>query len=420
MTIALRVEGVSKQYRIYDKPSHRLTETITRGRVKRHREFWALRDVSFAIEKGATTGVIGPNGSGKSTLLQIVTGTLEPTHGSVHYDGRVSALLELGAGFNLEFTGLENVYMNGALQGLSRAQVEKLLPEIERFAEIGDFIHQPVKTYSSGMFVRLAFAAAISVNPDLLIVDEALSVGDAVFQHRCLRRIKQMQEQGATILFVSHDPGAVRALCSHAILLNAGRVHTQGKPADVLNVYQKLIMEREEAFDQSEPQPAQPVTDDLQDLPPLRYSLRHGDRSAEILSAELLQDNRPCPEIIESGTPLTARLRARFHRDIHDPLFGFLIRNKHGINAYGANTDQKGVHFDTVRSGEIVEVSFNFDAWLGTASYSVAFAVHSADGVSYDWLDDVAFFRVVHETPVEGVANLNASARGRRLALRDG
>jgi ABC-type polysaccharide/polyol phosphate transport system ATPase subunit len=412
-TIALRVEGVSKQYRIYDKPSHRLTETLTRGRVRRHREFWALRDVSFALERGTTTGVIGPNGSGKSTLLQIVTGTLEPTHGSVHYDGRVSALLELGAGFNLEFTGLENVFMNGALQGLSRAEVERLLPEIERFAEIGDFIHQPVKTYSSGMFVRLAFAVAISTQPDLLIVDEALSVGDAVFQHRCLRRIKQMQEQGATILFVSHDPGAVRALCNRALLLNAGRVVADGKPADALNVYQKLIMEREEAYDQAEPRV---VTDDLNDLPPLRYGFRHGDQSAEILSAEILKDGLPCPEIIESGAALTVRLRARFKRDLRDPLFGFLIRNKHGINAYGANTDQKGVHFDLVRAGEIVEVTFNFDAWLGTASYSVAFAVHSADGVSYDWLDDAAFFRVVHDTPVEGVANLNASAHGRRLA----
>ena len=420
MSIALRVEGVSKQYRIYDKPSHRLTETITRGRMKRHREFWALRDVSFALAKGTTTGIIGPNGSGKSTLLQIVTGTLEPTHGSVHYEGRVSALLELGAGFNLEFTGVENVFMNGALQGLSRSEIEALMPEIERFAEIGDFIHQPVKTYSSGMFVRLAFAAAISVRPDLLIVDEALSVGDAVFQHRCLRRIKQMQEQGATILFVSHDPGAIRALCSHAILLNSGCVVSQGKPADVLNVYQKLIMEREEAYAAADPQENLTAAAEMTHLPPLRYDFRHGDGSAEILSAELLQDGHSCPEIIESGTPLTVRLRVRFNRDIADPLFGFLIRNKHGVNAYGANTDQKGVHFALARTGEIVEVSFEFAAWLGTEAYSVSFATHSADGVSYDWLDGAAFFRVVDAVPVEGVANLNAIAQGRRLTLHNG
>src|SRR5215510_7262966 len=214
MTTALRVENVSKQYRIYATPADRLKESLTRGRLKRHEEFWALKDVSFEIEKGTTTGIIGPNGSGKSTLLQIITGTLNPTHGNVDYDGRVAALLELGAGFNPEFTGIENVFMNASLLGFSRRQTEALLPEIERFAEIGPFIHQPVKTYSSGMYVRLSFSIAIAASPDILIIDEALAVGDAVFQHRCIRRLKQMQESGTTILFVSHDPAAVRYLCS--------------------------------------------------------------------------------------------------------------------------------------------------------------------------------------------------------------
>src|SRR5262244_1141135 len=253
MPAALRVESISKQYRIYNRPSDRLKESLTRGHWKWHREFWALRDVSFEIEAGTTTGIIGPNGSGKSTLLQFITGTLEATHGSVWYDGRIAALLELGAGFNPEFTGIENVFMNASLMGFTRKETEELLPNIERFAEIGDFIHQPVKSYSSGMYVRLAFATAISTDPQILIIDEALSVGDAVFQHRCLRRIKQMQEHGTTILFVSHDPSAVKALCSRAILLNNGRIDTDGKPADVLNRYQGLIMEREEAYDRTEP-----------------------------------------------------------------------------------------------------------------------------------------------------------------------
>src|SRR5262245_23257792 len=185
MSIALRVEGVSKQYRIYDYPSDRLKEMVTRGRWKRHHEFWALREISFEIEAGTTTGIIGPNGSGKSTLLQIITGTLEPTHGNVWHEGRIAALLELGAGFNPEFTGIENIFMNAALIGFSRSETEALIPDIERFAEIGDFIRQPVKTYSSGMYVRLAFSIAISANPQILIIDEALAVGDAVFQHRC-------------------------------------------------------------------------------------------------------------------------------------------------------------------------------------------------------------------------------------------
>src|SRR5438128_4228411 len=182
MTSALHVQGVSKCYRIYDHPGDRLKEMVTRGRWKRHRQFWALQDIDFEIEKGTTTGIIGPNGSGKSTLLQIITGTLEPTHGAVHHEGRIAALLELGAGFNPEFTGLENIYLNAALMGLSRSETDARLPEIKRFAEIGDFVKQPVKTYSSGMYIRLAFAIAVSADPQILIVDEALAVGDAVFQ----------------------------------------------------------------------------------------------------------------------------------------------------------------------------------------------------------------------------------------------
>src|SRR5215210_7026430 len=247
----LRVDAVSKQYRIYDRPADRLKETLTRGRWKAHREFWALSDVSFAVEPGTTTGIIGPNGSGKSTLLQIITGTLEPTHGSVSIKGRVAALLELGAGFNPEFTGIENIFMNASLMGFSRAQTEALLPEIERFAEIGDFIHQPVKTYSSGMFVRLAFSIAISAAPDILIVDEALAVGDAIFHHRCTRRLNEMQAAGVTILFVSHDAAAVRALCSRAILLSEGRMVAEGDPQDVLNRYQKIIMARENKYEKA-------------------------------------------------------------------------------------------------------------------------------------------------------------------------
>src|SRR5947207_14498175 len=249
MTAALRVEKVSKQYRIYERPGDRLKESLTRGLVRRHQEFWALRDVDFEIEAGTTVGIVGPNGCGKSTLLQIISGTLAPTHGDVWHEGRISALLELGAGFDAEFTGAENVSMNASLLGLSRRETEALFPQIERFAEIGEFLYQPVKTYSSGMYVRLAFAIASSVEPDILIVDEALAVGDAVFQHRCLRRIKELHERGTTVLFVSHDAAAVRALCSRALLLNHGRMIADGAPADVLNRYQDIIMERERAFE---------------------------------------------------------------------------------------------------------------------------------------------------------------------------
>src|SRR3989442_9368176 len=280
MTTALRVEDVSKLYRIYNRPYDRLKETLTRGRRKCHREFWALKDISFAVEAGTTTGIIGPNGSGKSTLLQIITGTLEPTHGTVWHEGRIAALLELGAGFNMEFSGIENIFMNASLMGFSRSETEALLPEIERFAEIGPFIHQPVKTYSSGMYIRLAFSVAVSASPRILIVDEALAVGDAVFQHRCTRRLKQMQESGVTIFFVSHDPGAVRYLCSHAILINAGRMVADGKPVDVLNRYQKLIMERKEAFEADRTHSGSNGSGssffDGQKRAPLTFNYRHG------------------------------------------------------------------------------------------------------------------------------------------------
>jgi lipopolysaccharide transport system ATP-binding protein len=420
MTVALLVERVSKQYRIYERPGDRLKESLTRGLLRRHQEFWALRDVDFEIEAGTTVGIVGPNGCGKSTLLQIVSGTLAPTHGDVWHEGRIAALLELGAGFDTEFTGVENVYMNASLLGLSRRETNALFPAIERFAEIGPFLYQPVKTYSSGMYVRLAFAIAASVEPDILIIDEALAVGDAVFQHRCLRRINELHERGATVLFVSHDAAAVRALCSRAILLKAGSIIADGKPADVLNLYQKIIMEREQAYDAESvaltSRAGQPADESMA---PLSFAYRHGDGSAEILAAELTDANQARVEIVETGEPLTLRLRTRFHYDVADPVIGFLIRSSHGIHAYGTNTKEQQIAFGAVRSGEVLEVSFAFDCWLGVDQYTISLAVHSRDGQAYDWLDAALFLRVTSMTLTEGIANLNASVTVRHCALRD-
>ena len=417
MTAALRVEKVSKQYRIYDRPGDRLKESLTRGLLRRHQEFWALRDVDFEIESGTTVGIVGPNGCGKSTLLQIISGTLAPTHGDVWHEGRIAALLELGAGFDPEFTGVENVYMNASLLGLTRRETDALFPAIERFAEIGPFLYQPVKTYSSGMYVRLAFAIAASVEPDILIIDEALAVGDAVFQHRCLRRINELHERGATVLFVSHDAAAVRALCSRAILLRTGSVIADGKPADVLNLYQKIIMEREQAYEaEAGPLRSEPTAAD-ESLPPVSYAYRHGDRSAEIIGAELTDATHARVEIIESGEPLTLRVLARFHHDVDDPVIGFLIRNSHGIHAYGTNTKEQQMEFGAVRSGEVIEVTFAFDCWLGVDQYTISLAIHSRDGQAYDWLDAALFVRVTSTTLTEGIANLNASVTTRQRAL---
>lgn len=424
---ALSVENLSKQFRIYERPADRLAETMTRGLLRRHRPFWALRDISFAVEPGTTTGIIGPNGCGKSTLLQIIAGTLEATGGSVRTFGRINALLELGAGFNPEFTGLENIRMNSALMGISTREMRVLLPEIERFAEIGDFIRQPVKTYSSGMYIRLAFAVAVSHAPDILIVDEALAVGDAVFQHRCLRRIKEMQQAGTTVLFVSHDPAAVRALCSRAILLNAGRVVADSAPADVLNRYQQLIMRRETDYD-AEGEAARHHAaveaseahedDDAIDYAPLHYNYRHGDGSAEIVSAELFDDARRTIDAVESGAPLYVRMRARFNRRISAPVFGFVVRNRHALQIYGVNTEHQ-IDFGEVAPGEIVEVTFRLNCWLGVDDYTVSLAVHSSaimeGGVSYDWLDDVLTFCVTSTRTIEGLVNLDAEVTGRKL-----
>ncbi|HJR09139.1 MAG TPA: ABC transporter ATP-binding protein [Pyrinomonadaceae bacterium] len=455
MSTALRVEGVAKQYRIYDHPSDRLKETLTRGWLKRHREFWALREISFEIERGTTTGIVGPNGSGKSTLLQIITGTLEPTHGDVQVEGRVAALLELGAGFNLEFTGLENIYMNAALMGFSRADTDARLERIERFAEIGDFLHQPVKTYSSGMYVRLAFAIAVNTDPDILVVDEALSVGDTIFQHRCVRRIKEMQAAGTTILFVSHEPTLVRALCSRAILLNAGQMIADGTPMEVLNRYQRVIMAREEAYDSSsgdasaagaskvfenaanENESASGVNESAEGVAasggsegaaargsasleavarqPLQYSYRHGNGRAEVVGAELVDESGRVVELIETGDAVAVHLRVLFHEDVAEPVCGFMIRNRHGINVYGTNTEQRGHPLGAVARGEIIEATFTFNCWLGQEHYFVSVAAHTPDGEAFDWLDGVIFFRVSCAVEMEGIANLNAAVSTRRL-----
>jgi len=420
MTVALRVEKVSKQYRIYERPGDRLKESLTRGFLRRHKEFWALRDVDFEVEAGTTVGIVGPNGCGKSTSASDYRGTLTPTHGDVFHEGRIAALLELGAGFDPEFTGVENVFMNASLLGLTRRETEAVFPAIERFAEIGPFLHQPVKTYSSGMFVRLAFAIAASVEPDILIIDEALAVGDAVFQHRCLRRLKELHERGTTILFVSHDAAAVRALCSRALLLKAGRVVADGKPADVLNRYQKIIMEREEAYE-AESSATGPSNSSQssasQNAKPLNYTYRHGDGSAEIISGALTDIAHRAVEIVESGEPLTLRLAVRFHQEVDEPVIGFLIKNRHGIHVYGTNSKEQSIEFGAVRQGETIEVAFAFDCWLGIDQYSISLATHSRDGLAYDWLDAALFFRVTSMTLVEGVANLNASATVRRHSV---
>jgi lipopolysaccharide transport system ATP-binding protein len=398
---AVLVQNVSKVFRLYRRPSDRILELLPMAN-RAHSDFWALSDVSLAVERGEIFGIVGPNGSGKSTLLQIVSGILQPTSGRVVTAGRVAALLELGAGFNPEFTGRENVFINGEIMGLSRAGIERAFPSIAAFAEIGEFIDRPVKEYSSGMYVRLAFATAIHVEPDILIVDEALAVGDAMFANRCIQKFEELKERGVTILFVSHDLGLVKRLAHRAVLLLDGRVEAEGSPRDVVNRYVGLVVER-------------------QKRPPengegrLASSFRHGDGSSEILKVELLNRDGEPASVLMTGEPITVRVAAKFHRDVADPIVGVLIRNRLGIDVYGTNTRIERKELGAFKAGERIETDFRFDCLLTEQEYTVTAATQHWDGSSQDWLDDVLSFRVVDSKGAAGVASLPTELRWRRF-----
>ncbi|OFW15284.1 MAG: hypothetical protein A3H27_07465, partial [Acidobacteria bacterium RIFCSPLOWO2_02_FULL_59_13] len=305
MSAAIQVRNVAKMYRLYPTPSARLKEVLRLNRRSYHQDFWALEGISFDVGKGEALGIIGPNGSGKSTLLEIVAGTLEPTRGRVLTRGRIAALLSLGAGFNPEFTGRENVFLHGELVGLSRREIERVFPQIERFAEIGEFLDRPMKTYSTGMYVRLAFAAAIHVEPEILVVDEVLAVGDAIFVNRCVHKFEELRQRGVTVLLVSHDLGLVRLLCDRALLLHHGRAVAEGNPSDVVNRYNGLVLERQKAFVQ---QPAPLLTPPAAVTPSLRYSFRHGDRRAVVIGVELLNETGQAARVFRSGETMQVRV----------------------------------------------------------------------------------------------------------------
>jgi lipopolysaccharide transport system ATP-binding protein len=394
------VQNVSKLYRLYRRPADRLWELLPRSRP-RHTDFWALRDIDFSLEKGEALGVVGPNGSGKSTLLEIVSGILQPTAGRVVTRGRVAALLELGAGFNPEFTGRENVYLNGEIMGLGRSAIEKAMPSIEAFAEIGEFIERPVKEYSSGMYVRLAFSTAIHVEPEVLIVDEALAVGDAVFANRCVRKFEELRERKITVLFVSHDLGLVKQLSTRAILLLHGRIEAQGTPNDVINRYIGLVLEKQ----------APQIKKDGR----LRASHRHGDGSSEVLDVQILNARGEPVASVTSGESITIRVRSLFHAATPDPMVGILIRTRIGMEVYGTNTRIEKKRLGDFQAGDELEVDFQMECWLTPQPYTLTVATQNADGTSHDWLDDAIAFDVVDTRVAAGVANLRAQVEWRVL-----
>ncbi len=401
------VQNVSKLYRLYQNPSDRIRELILFQSRTLHHDFWALREISFRVEKGETLGIVGPNGCGKSTLLQIICGILQPTTGRVVARGRVAALLELGAGFNPEFTGRENVFLNGEIMGLGRATIERALPSIEAFADIGEFFARPVKEYSTGMYVRLAFATAIHVEPDILVVDEALAVGDAVFANRCVRKFQELRQRKITVLFVSHDLGLVKQLSDRAILLVGGRIHAQGDPNQVINQYIGLVLEKQRA--DAEPREAGRLT----------AGFRHGDRTSEILDVQLLDANGERVKVVPSGAPVRVRMRSVFHEPKADPMVGILIRNRIGMEVYGTNTRVEQITLGEFEAGDELDLEFRFECWLAPQQYTLTVATQNPDGSSHDWLDDVLAFEVVDARALAGVANLRAKVEWQKKPARE-
>jgi lipopolysaccharide transport system ATP-binding protein len=398
----LQVQNVSKVYRLYRRPADRLLELLPFSQAA-PKDFWALRDVSLTVERGEVLGVIGPNGSGKSTLLQIVSGILDPTRGRVIARGRIAALLELGAGFNPEFSGRENVFLNGEILGIARRDMERVFPEIERFAEIGSFIDRPVKEYSTGMYVRLAFSTAIHVDPEILIVDEALAVGDAIFANRCIKKFVELKERKVTVLFVSHDLGLVKRLSDRAALMVDGRVAAFGNPSEVVNRYVGMVLERQ-ASDETRG-----------DLPKAGASFRHGDGASEILSADLINMRGESTRNLEPHETVTIRVRALAKRDLEDPVVGVLIRNRLGIDVFGTNTRIEGVDLGNIAARETFEVEFTFDCLLTRQDYTLTVATQHREGYSQDWLDDVISFSVTDSRDVAGLANFKTKVDWRRI-----
>jgi ABC-type polysaccharide/polyol phosphate transport system ATPase subunit len=410
-TPAIELDGVSKAYKVYKNRRHRAVEMLVPGAPVLHTEFWALRDVTLQVEPGETLGIVGVNGSGKSTLLQIIAGIVRPTRGRATVRGRVSSLLELGAGFHQELTGRENVEMFGTVSGLSLDEIRRRLPDIESFAGIGEFVDQPVKVYSTGMFVRLAFSAAIHVDPDILLVDEALAVGDAVFQHQCLLRIRELQAKGTTVLFVSHDMGIVKSICSRVVLLDEGRVIAQGDPAEMASLYfarTSVAIARAQAPGA----PAPTIASDgeaVQFQPDAGFDarvrvFRHGTGAAQIRRLELLDSGGRPNTAFEFNDEVVLRVHAEYLADVPTSIIGFGFRDRTGTELIGTNTYEEGVQLPARTSGTTLVVDFRLRLPLIPGTYSVSSAI-AADRYTrayFDWVDNALVVAVA--PPASGKA----------------
>jgi lipopolysaccharide transport system ATP-binding protein len=404
----ISVQNVSKVYHLYNHPFHRVLGALALSRKKKA-EFWALRNIDLRVEKGEVFALLGPNGSGKSTLLQIISGILQPTSGRVHCSGRIAALLELGAGFNPEFSGRENVYLNGEILGLSRKELEAAFPRIEAFAEIGQFMDRPVKEYSSGMYVRLAFSTAIHVDPEVLIVDEALAVGDAIFASRCVQKFEELRRKNVTVFLVSHDLGLIKRLADRAAFMLDGRIVMQGAPKDAVNQYVGFVLDRERASKERS-------TGLLEESLAAKSSFRHGDGASRITDVAILDAAGESCRTFRPGESMVLRIRAEFQQAVSNPVVGILIRNRIGMDIFGTNTRLERAELGDFEQGEEIEVEFELDCLLSRQEYTLTVAVQYWNGLSQDWLDDVLDFRVEDTKDVAGVLNLNTRVRHQKVA----
>ncbi len=429
--IAISVMDVSKIYRLYDKPIDRLKEALSPTHKKYHKEFFALDKLSFNVEKGSTVGIIGTNGSGKSTILKIITGVLNPSTGSVKVDGNISALLELGAGFNSDYTGIENIYMNGTMMGFSREEMEKKLPEILEFADIGDFVYQPVKTYSSGMFVRLAFALAINVEPEILIVDEALSVGDVFFQSKCYAKMEEIRKKGTTILMVTHDMGSIIKYCDKVVLLNKGKFLAEGSARDMVDLYKKILAGQ---FDETSMELSDfnsGVVEDLanikktkEDIPvqitnelmkakmTINPSLtEYGDGRASIMDFGIVDAKGSISNLLMKGEYFYIKEKIRFNSKIKSPIFTYTIKDKKGTELSGTNTMLEAAKVEEVDEGDIYEVSFKQKMTLQGGEYLLSMSCtgfEEGDLQVYHRLYDVASITVISNKNTVGIFDMES------------
>lgn len=428
---AISVRDVTKVYRLYDKPVDRLKESVSFSHKNYHRDFYALSGLSFEVKKGETVGIIGTNGSGKSTILKIITGVLTPTTGQVDVNGKISALLELGAGFNMDYTGIENIYMNGTMMGYTRKEMDAKLQDILEFAEIGDFVHQPVKTYSSGMFVRLAFAVAINIDPEILIVDEALSVGDVFFQAKCYRKFEEFKKKGKTILFVSHDLSAISKYCDRAILLNQGVKLGEGSPKDMIDAYKQVLVGQYETPKAGVDVPDLTADGDVraaldkqkkkQEAARMGVNpetLEYGTKQAEIVSYYITDKNDVQTTAILKGDEFTMHMKVKIGQDLPAPIFAFSIKNIKGVEITGTNTMFEKTFLESVKAGQVLEITFRQKMRLQGGDYLISLGVTGYEKDTfkvYHRLYDVLNITVVSDKDTVGYFDMESQVEVKEI-----